>query len=148
MSVRKVSTERWREAQQWELATWESGQRRRGWRKLAWSFLKPLLVALRSERVHGDDWNHWWAHQFEGYEWLPRQIDDFIELGCGPYTNTRLIVRNRMVRRIVCSDPLIRSYIRFKGRWLAEVFRRGLVLIDDHPMEECPSRPGRLMWLS
>jgi hypothetical protein len=53
-----------------------------------------------------------------------------------------LIMRGRIARRIECSDPLVRSYIHFKHGWLAEAYARGLILIDDHPLEETPYAPS------
>lgn len=141
MSVKKVSIDRWHEAQRWELGVWKGQQAKRGWRRFVWPIVRPFIARLDPKRGQGDDWNHWWAQRFDGYGFLPRAIGDYIELGCGPYTNTRLITQGRTVRRIVCSDPLIRSYIQFKHRWLAEAYRRGLVLIDDHPLEEIPFAP-------
>lgn len=86
----------------------------------------------------GDDWNHWWARQFDDYRELPQIFENAVELGCGPYTNMRLICERRQISHIFCSDPLVREYVTFRGRWLAEAVKRGAVLIDDHPIEECP----------
>jgi SAM-dependent methyltransferase len=100
------------------------------------------LRAVNWRRAWGDDWNHWWKDRFDGYRFLPLELGDYIELGCGPYTNTRLVLEGRSARRVVCSDPLIRSYITFRGRWLAEAYESGRVEIDDHPIEEAPFPPG------
>jgi SAM-dependent methyltransferase len=137
-SVRNVSAERWRDAQKWELALWEKGQQRRGVKRVLWRAGAPLLRAVNSRRAWGDDWNHWWKEQFEGYGFLPASLGNCIELGCGPYTNTRLILKGRKASRIVCSDPLSRSYITFRGRWLAEAHAAGRVEIDDHAIEDLP----------
>lgn len=141
MSVKKVSVDRWLEAQRWELDLWQGAQAKHGWRRFVVPLARPIARALGSDRGQGDDWNHWWADRFDGYSILPDDIGDYIEVGCGPYTNTRLITQGRNVRRIVCSDPLIRSYIQFKHRWLADAYHRGLILIDDHPLEEIPFAP-------
>ena len=141
-SVRRVSPDRWREAQQWELALWREGQRKRGWKRLVWPVVAPVLRALNWRRAWGDDWNHWWKDRFDDYSFLPAQLGDFIELGCGPYTNTRLILEGREANQVVCSDPLIKSYITFSGRWLAEAYSSGRVEIDDHPIEELPFSPA------
>jgi SAM-dependent methyltransferase len=140
--MRKVSIDRWREAQEWELGVWKEAQTRHGWRRFVVPVAQPILAALGSDRGQGDDWNHWWADRFDGYAFLPQDLGDYIELGCGPYTNTRLITRGRTARRVICSDPLVRSYIHFKHRWLAEAYRRGSILIDDHPLEEMPYAPA------
>ena len=70
-----------------------------------------------------------------------RELGDFIELGCGPYTNTRIILPGRTASRVVCSDPLAETYITL--RTLAGPrAREGLVEIDAHPIEEVPFEPG------
>jgi SAM-dependent methyltransferase len=134
----RVSEERWREAQASELDLWDRQQRKRGWRRLAWPIARGVFATLGSNRLVGDDWNHWWSTRFGGYSFLPNELGDYIELGCGPYTNTRLITKGRQATRIVCSDPLIRHYVGYRGRWLAESYRRGKIVVDDHPVEEVP----------
>jgi SAM-dependent methyltransferase len=141
-SVRKVSEDRWREAQSAERELWIESQRKHGWKRYMWPVVRPVLAALGSKRVTGDDWNLWWREQFDGYAFLPTQLGAYIELGCGPYTNTRLVLRGRTADRIVCSDPLIRTYVTFRGRWLAEAYRAGRIEIDDHAVEDCPFGPA------
>ena len=140
-SVRRVSAERWRQAQEWELGLWVEGQRKRGWKRVAWPLLAPALRALNWRRAWGDDWNHWWKERFDGYDFLPTELGDCIELGCGPYTNTRLILDGRRASRVVCSDPLIESYVRFRGRWLAHAYAEGRVEIDSHAIEDTVFSP-------
>lgn len=137
-SVRRVSTDRWREAQRWERALWVNGQRKRGWKRLVWPVAAPVLRAIGWKRAWGDDWNHWWAERFDDYAFLPDELGDVIELGCGPYTNTRLVLRGRAAQRVVCSDPLVGTYTTFRGRWLADASAAGRVELDDHPIEELP----------
>jgi SAM-dependent methyltransferase len=140
--VRNVSADRWREAQRWELALWREGHRKQGWKRFAWPVVAPALRALNWRRAWGDDWNHWWKDRFDGYHFLPSHLGDCIELGCGPYTNMRLILDGRHAGRIVCSDPLIDSYVTFRGRWLAEAYAAGRVEIDNHPIEDIPFAPA------
>jgi SAM-dependent methyltransferase len=141
-SVRNVSRERWLQAQAWERDLWVTSQEKRGWRRVAWPVVKPMLRAMRWRRAWGDDWNHWWADHFDNYRFLPEQLGDYIELGCGPYTNTRLLLPGRKADRVVCSDPLAETYITFPDRWLAKAHREGLVEIDAHPIEELPFEDG------
>jgi SAM-dependent methyltransferase len=102
-------------------------------------FAHNLRRALRHRTPDlGDDWNTWWAEQFNGYQALPKTLENAVELGCGPYTNMRLITEGRTIGHIFCSDPLAKQYVTFRGRWLAEAWRTAEVLIDDHPLEECP----------
>jgi SAM-dependent methyltransferase len=142
LSVRTVSHDRWIEAQAWERDFWRDAQSKRGWRRLAWPVLRPALRAAGWRRAWGDDWNHWWADQFDGYRFLPDALGNYIELGCGPYTNTRLILRGRSARRVVCSDPLAETYLTFEDRWLATAHRRGRIEVDAHPIEELPYDAG------
>ena len=137
-----VDRTRWEDAQAWELAFWQRAERKTGLRRAAYVILRPALSILGSRRATGDDWNLWWQEQFDGYRFLPDSLGDVIELGCGPYTNIRLLLAGRSARRAVCSDPLASEYLRFRHRWLAVASRRGLIEIDDHPLEECPFSPG------
>jgi SAM-dependent methyltransferase len=138
----RVDDERWQQAQKWELDFWNAQQQRHSWKRVAFPLLRPLLAMARPRAVTGDDWNEWWCRQFDGYAFLPRALGDYIELGCGPYTNTRLVLEGRTAARVVCSDPLAPEYVGFKGRWLAQAAARGDVEIDAHPIEECPFPAG------
>jgi SAM-dependent methyltransferase len=138
MSVRSVSRDRWLEAQAWERELWVTSQRRRGWRRVAWPVVRPVLRAARWRRAWGDDWNYWWARQFEDYAFLPADLGDYIEVGCGPYTNTRVIVSGRSATSVICSDPLVETYVGFRDRWLATAHRAGRIETDAHPIEELP----------
>lgn len=136
-----VSQARWQEAQEWEQAYWKRAQRRRSrfGKNIAWRLLSTLGL---KEKHRGDDWNLWWDHQFAGYDFLPEAIDNAIELGCGPYTNFRRILRRCRPRHLVLSDPLIRTYTQFKLTFVADMYRQGACMLDDHPIEETPFAPG------
>ncbi len=133
----EVSAERWQQAQEWEAAFWRS-QNPAASRTLT-ARAKRLVKRILGMRAAalGDDWNHWWAECFDGYRALPVRMERIIELGCGPYTNVRLILPGRDVRCVVCSDPLVQDYLKFEERWLAQAWRRGAVEVDAHPIEEC-----------
>jgi SAM-dependent methyltransferase len=134
-----VSEERWSEAQQWERAFWNRQNVPPPWWK---RLLRPLLVlvGLRppKEEIAYDDRNVWWKQQFDGYAMLPWRIDALCELGCGPYTNTRLIIEGREVGSIVCSDPLAATYVTYENAWLARAYREKRITIDTNPCEVCP----------
>ena len=136
-----VDPERWKQAQKWELAFWAREQRRRGWKRLIAPLVMPVLARLGDRRATGDDDNIWWAEQLDGYRFLPESLGHYIELGCGPYTNTRLIMRGRSIERVVCSDPLASEYLKFKWRWLATAASKGTVVVDSHPIEDLPFAP-------
>ena len=88
----------------------EGRQQKHGWKRIVWPLAAPVLRALNWRRAWGDDWNHWWRDQFDVIR-SPAHLGDCVELGCGPYTNTRLILEGRTANRVVCSDPLVRSYL-------------------------------------
>ena len=136
-NIVRVTAERWRYAQALERELWIQTQKARArfgknllWRLLAAVGIKP--------RYRGDDWNEWWARQFDGYAFLPGIVHNAIELGCGPYTNLRLIADRCQLDRIVLSDPLIHTYVKFHLTFVSDMYRRGLCVLDDHSLEDCP----------
>lgn len=133
----KVSPERWHAAQQWEEAFWVRTQdmRARYGKNFIWRLL--FLFGLVS-KYRGDDWNHWWRTQFDDYRFLPSTVKNALEAGCGPYTNLRLIMETCRPQHIYLSDPLIRTYARFKLTFVADMYRQALCVLDDHPLEELP----------
>ena len=132
-----VSEARWKQAQEWEAAFWRS-QNPAPSKKLSARAKRLVKRALGMKKASpGDDWNNWWAEKFDGYAELPKKFESVIELGCGPYTNLRVLLPGREARRVVCSDPLVREYLKFKERWLGQAWRRHAVEVDDHPIETC-----------
>jgi len=133
-----ISSERWQHAQKWERAFWDRQNIPSPWWKRR---LRPLLVlcGLRPSIIEQqlDDRNYWWQQQFNDYKDIPRDLTNVCELGCGPYTNVRLILKNRNIKYIHCSDPLGHHYITYKHAWLAKAHRTGAVSVDFHPAEEC-----------
>ena len=132
-----VSPDRWAEAQEWERESWISTERQRArWcRNMIW----PVLAALKMKpRFRGNDWNDWWADRFDRYRFLPRQVSDAIELGCGPYTNWRIISEHCRADHLVLSDPLIRTYVRFPHTFVRHAYREALCSLDDHTIECAP----------
>lgn len=86
--VLQVSADRWHQAQTYERGTW----------------MEDAAHAV-------DDRNDEHAAGFDGYATLEgRDFDHAIELGCGPFTNLRLIARTCHVRRATLLDPLLSSY--------------------------------------
>ncbi|MEM7116249.1 MAG: methyltransferase domain-containing protein [Chloroflexota bacterium] len=131
-SILKVTEARWRQAQQFELHVWRQQSR---WYRILMSRVLKLLHLKDFE--FGDDWNRWWYEQFDGYKVVPRDIDQAVELGCGPYTNMRLVLENRTIRKVICSDPLAEQYLKMNG-WLSSAYRKQLIEVDSNPAEECP----------
>jgi SAM-dependent methyltransferase len=101
--VLSVPLERWQKAQQYERETW-------------------LVHAVNST----DDRNIEHAAMFDGYKALPEKLGDVIELGCGPFTNLRLILPERTAESVVLLDPLADEYrtqhphCAYKNRSLGE----------------------------
>ena len=135
--IEKVSRQRWLEAQQWERSHWMRTQRLRAryLKNLAWRFLTLMGLV---PKYRGDDWNAWWRRQFDDYRFLPAEVENAIEVGCGPYTNVRLMLDRCRMRHLVLSDPLIRTYVRFKLTFVTEMYRKAACVLDDHALEELP----------
>jgi len=136
-SADKVSRERWLAAQQWEEQHWIGTQRARArfGKNLLWRLLTPFGVVPQHR---GDDWNQWWKEQFDDYSFLPPAVDNALEVGCGPYTNVRLIMERCSPAHLFLSDPLIRTYVRFKLTFVADMYKKAACVLDDHPLEELP----------
>ena len=137
----RVTPERWQAAQQWEENHWVGAQRARArfgknyiWRFLSWFGLVS--------KHRGDDWNAWWQKAFDHYAFLPATVDNALEAGCGPYTNIRLVQERCRPKHLYLSDPLIRTYVKFKLTFVAEMYREAACVLDDHPLEELPFADG------
>jgi SAM-dependent methyltransferase len=135
--IDQVPHERWQAAQTWEQAHWVNAQRMRAryGKNLVWRLLSSVGMV---SKYRGDDWNAWWKSQFDDYRFLPQQVENALEAGCGPYTNIRLIREQCQVRHLVLSDPLIRTYVRFKLTFVSEMYRQAACVLDDHPLEALP----------
>lgn len=133
----RVSAEAWQAAQSWERQHWLGAQQARA--KFGKNYIWRLLALFGMVPKHrGDDYNLWWRHQFRDYDFLPAIADNAIEVGCGPYTNMRLIQQWCKPRHLVLSDPLIRTYVTFKLTFVAELYKKAACVLDDHPLEELP----------
>lgn len=133
----KVDRERWQTAQQWERAHWVRTQRLRA--RYGKNYIWRVLSAFGWVPKHrGDDWNAWWRQQFDDYRFLPATVSNAIEVGCGPYTNVRLMLDRCRFDHLYLSDPLIRTYVTFKLTLVAHMYRQALCVLDDHPLEELP----------
>ncbi len=84
------------------------------------------------------DWNTWWKAQFDDYRFVPAVVPDALEVGCGPYTNVRLMLDRCRFEHLYLSDPLIRTYVNFKLTFVAERYRKADCILDDHPLEDLP----------
>jgi len=137
----RVSEERWQAAQKWEEKHWINAQRARA--RLGKNYIWRLLALFKVVPRHrGDDWNQWWKAQFMNYQFLPPSADNALEVGCGPYTNIRLILDHCQPKHMVLSDPLIRTYVTFRLTFVREMYARAACMLDDHPLEELPFADG------
>ena len=137
----KVSHQRWQVAQDWERQFWANTQRLQAQygKNWLWRLLSACgLVA----KYRGDDWNHWWKQQFDSYSFLPPVVPNALEVGCGPYTNVRLMLDRCRFEHLYLSDPLIHSYAKFKLTFVSEMRRKAACVLDDHPLEELPFESG------
>lgn len=86
-AITKVTDERWKEAQKYERDTW-------------------MVYA----NTASTDRNNEHYQNFEGYACLPDNLGKLIEIGCGPFTQTKTIIAGRTVESITLVDPLINEY--------------------------------------
>lgn len=85
--ITKVDPERWAKAQEYERDTW----------------MKHAPDAS-SDR----DTDH--LTLFDNYQTLGLFLGDVLEIGCGPFTQTRVIIRDRSASSITLLDPLLDDY--------------------------------------
>jgi SAM-dependent methyltransferase len=133
----RVASAVWSTAQQWECEFWIREQRNlaKHGKNQVWKFLSLFGVV---EKYRGDDDNRWWAKCFDNYQFLPSTVENMIEVGCGPYTNARLVRTACQPRHLVLSDPLMRTYVDFNMTFVHEMSRTAGAYLDDHPLEDLP----------
>jgi SAM-dependent methyltransferase len=106
--VLRVDQARWSEAQHYERKTW-----------------------LERGRTTADDRNRFHQQRFAGYSPLKgMKFGRAIELGCGPFTNLRLILEVAEASHVHLLDPLIADYVghplcRFRHSRLGGLFGFG-----------------------
>jgi SAM-dependent methyltransferase len=87
--VTQVTAERWQEAQRYERRTW-----------------------LDKGRRAASDRNEEHRQRFAGYAPLRGlHFEHAIELGCGPFTNIRLLLEQCSAEQVTLLDPLIEEYL-------------------------------------
>lgn len=135
----RVDHPRWVEAQRWEHDFWIRQQKNlaRFGKNHIW---RLLAMVGAKEKYRGDDDNHWWANCFDNFSFLPARVENAIEVGCGPYTNMRLVRKACEPAHLFLSDPLIRTYVHFKITFLHQMYSTAACYLDDHPLEDLPYR--------
>ena len=133
----RTDQQTWLVAQDWERDHWLREQKAlaKFGKNFAWKLLSLFGFV---EKHRGDDRNRWWKIGFDNYIFLPKTVENALEVGCGPYTNMRLIRTVCKPRHIVLSDPLIRTYVKFKMTFVNEMYKEASCTLDDHPLEELP----------
>jgi SAM-dependent methyltransferase len=133
-SVVKVDEPEWLEAQKYESRTWQVNNKRNGFPKLVYKYIKALknpklfLQYLKHHDFYcGNDWNYWWLEKFEYFKALPKQVERSLEVGSGPYSNTRIISQIVKIKDIHCTDPLMDEYKSFKLNWVSEMAKKGRI---------------------
>lgn len=120
----RVPLERWKIAQTFE---------RTGW--------------MEKWRGAGDSRNLIHAEEYNGYRSIAgRTFENAIELGCGPFTNIRVIGDFVEVKQVTLLDPLIESYLQLpKCRYTREAIKTHtgertmpIVQMLTCPLEEMP----------
>lgn len=100
--ITRVDAARWQRAQEYERDTW-----------------------LIHAREWDDDKNVAHAQKFDDYKALPDDLGDFIELGCGPFTNARIILEGRRAHTVTLLDPLMRDYLGLPNNGYQRLPTRG-----------------------
>lgn len=130
--VLSVDKQKWLTAQEFERQCWISSNQKNSYLQVVAKFLRALkknpahffeLLKYR-DFYAGDDWNFWWKNKFKDYQALPAHLPKALEVGCGPYTNIRLISKLKKIDEIHCLDPLMNLYLSFKLNWLAEMAKK------------------------
>jgi SAM-dependent methyltransferase len=77
--------------------------------------------AIGSMRVSDNDWNDWWADMFSQYKSLSgKHFRNVLEVGCGPHTNLKHILKTITADHLYLEDPLINFYLthNLENRWI------------------------------
>jgi SAM-dependent methyltransferase len=85
--ITQVDEQRWQQAQRYEFDTW-----------------------MRHGLANSSDRHDEHLQIFDNYRVLPPNLGDLLEIGCGPFTQTRTIVQGRSVQSITLLDPLLEHY--------------------------------------
>ena len=137
-----VPLDTWKVAQKWEREHWVRNQSRlaKHGKNYIWRLMSLFGVV---EKYRGNDRNYWWKEAFDHYEFLPATVDSALEVGCGPYSNLRLIRDVCKPHQVHLSDPLIKTYVQFKMTYVSELHKVAPSCLDDHPLEELPFSDDR-----
>lgn len=136
-NITNVSEDRWQQAQKAELDLWKRDADLGLARRIKF-FVRSLLKGDMQRLDSNDDWNRWWLDKFDQYSFLPKKANAAIEIGCGPFSNMRLIMKKVNCSNVYLSDPLIKEYIKHTSGFVSAAVKNGDVLIDNSPAESLP----------
>jgi 2-polyprenyl-3-methyl-5-hydroxy-6-metoxy-1,4-benzoquinol methylase len=132
----KITNDQWQEAQKWERNYWDNCiQNAKSVKNLG--IFKTVIKKIIGRRTDPNA-NYWWSKQFDNYAFVPADLQNVVEFGCGHTTNLRLVLRGRQAKHVFASDPLIRHYITYRGSHISKEWRKGTYMIDNHPLEDAP----------
>lgn len=131
-SVLSVDEQKWLAAQEFERKCWIINNQKNSYLRIVAKFVRAFKQSPRYffqllkfyDFYSGDDWNFWWKDEFDDYKLLPSHIHKALEIGCGPYTNLRLISKLKKIDEMHCLDPLMDLYLSFKLNWLSEMAKK------------------------
>lgn len=140
--ILNVSEKRWLDAQDFERNLWIQNNQRNSYLRIFSKFIRGIKnpkMLFNYFKYHdfycGDDWNYWWMEQFENYRTLPKYFEKALEVGCGPFTNIRLISKCCKINKIYCCDPLIYVYKSFNLTWLSSQILKNRIKISSNKCE-------------
>jgi SAM-dependent methyltransferase len=85
--ITQVDEQRWLQAQRYEFDTW-----------------------MRHGLSNSSDRHDEHLQIFDNYRVLPQKLGDLLEIGCGPFTQTKTIIQGHDVQSITLLDPLLEHY--------------------------------------
>lgn len=65
-------------------------------------------------RGFDDDRSREHVERFAGYQAVPQQCGDVLEIGCGPFTQARTILQGRTLSSLTLLDPLLAEYLELE----------------------------------
>lgn len=112
-AITYVNPEFWNTAQKYEAKTWH-----------------------QHATINGDDHNLIWAEHFNNYRFLSgRHFANVIEVGCGPFTNWRIIKEHITWNHVTLLDPLMYQYRKTPTRIANEFSNQENVNLVDSSLE-------------
>lgn len=142
-SITKVPKTVWDKAQEYESHHMVFNNRKNGYLKLIFKFIKALknprklLLYLKFKDFYcGDDWNYWWMKQFDNYSVLPKHFEKSLEVGSGPYSNMRIVSQLVNVKEMYFTDPLMHLFTAFRMTWISDMAAKKKIHVSTGKAEQ------------